>query len=1094
MSSAHPVPPDVLRAQNPWTLPMTGDWKFALTHGHIDAGKFVPGRQGGHGISASSSEEANPPENAFDGNDSTRWCASDNSFPQWLQADLGADRLVTAIGLQWENGGGQYRYRIEGRKAGGRWLPLADASSGPGKGDGTVSVQPVQVQFVRVTVLGQSGAMWASIREFQIHYTDAGKDTVWKPLARPVPASTPLPADDFASLNFDDKAWDHIPVPSNWEMFGYSTPTYNAVDDTVGQYRRWVKLPASWTGRKIVWHFDGALDGSEVWINGQKAGYHESGYTAWDIDLTGLVKPGEANLFAVRVSKSTPSDDCETGDFQCMGGIYRDTSLIAVPQTHVADITIRTPLDANDVNATLAATVQVSGTPGQPISITGNLYSANGNTDTGVQLSGTGVIASDGTATISLGAPVKAPALWSAEKPSLYYLVMQLSSGASQIERVEQRFGFKQIEFKNNMVLWNGRPIKCTGACRHDFWADRGFALTEKNWVQDVTMMKAANINAVRTSHYNHAQRFLELCEEKGLYVLDEIPYCWIGDKVKDPAYAPYLIQRAQETLARDKNRPCVLAWSIGNENPMGPDSQQVIDLVKSTDPTRPAFVSSQGPGNVKGQLWEDDHYPSPQKVDDIIRSGRPANFSENPHIFWQPETQSYDPGAHDLWSEALIGVWKKVWTAPTILGLFIWEWQNQGVADAKAPAPQLGPWGPDNLRQENDKGVVTAYRVPKPEWWIVKQVYSPVQVDTRPLVPKGEVFTVSITNRYAFTDLNELRCQWTTTRGDTVSEKAVKRISCAPGASVQASFYAPDGATKLHLDFLRDDQSSVVAVNLPVAGAPVPEPPAALPAGGALVTHDGTDTLTVTNKVQQIVFDKQSGTIKSWRVRGKDLVTGGPILNLGEAKPGGGRGFYRAPTPPAASNIAIAAARVDANGIIRVTITGAALSATNGTTLGALTSTYDIKPDAEVSVNWSLAWNGVNRNLWEEGLKIVLPFRNTRMKWYRDSYFTDYPAGHLGEPTGECGPADIEFRASKRNLHWLTLTDLSGAGVALLPVSGTPLIGRANSTPDGTILFASREVAGPRDFSGAWVATHDIKPRSGQSLTGAFTLRAIAP
>ncbi len=111
----------------------------------------------------------------------------------------------------------------------------------------------------------------------------------------------------------------------------------------------------------------------------QKAGYHESGYTAWDIDLTGLVKPGERNLFAVRVSKTTPSDDCETGDYQCMGGIYRDTSLIAVPQTHVADITVQTPLDANYQNATLNVAVQVAGTPGENVSITGDLIAAQDN-------------------------------------------------------------------------------------------------------------------------------------------------------------------------------------------------------------------------------------------------------------------------------------------------------------------------------------------------------------------------------------------------------------------------------------------------------------------------------------------------------------------------------------------------------------------------------------------------------------------------------------------------------------------------------------------------------------------------------------------
>ncbi|MDQ2732797.1 MAG: hypothetical protein M3Y56_14155, partial [Armatimonadota bacterium] len=337
--------------------------------------------------------------------------------------------------------------------------------------------------------------------------------------------------------------------------------------------------------------------------------------------------------------------DADTGDFQSMGGIYRDTSLIAVPQTHIADIVVRTPLDANYKNATLLTQLTINGAPGQTVDVVGNLMHSDGS-PTAVRLTGGGRIGADGIAQVEVSAPVEAPALWSAEKPNLYYIVFQMTSNGQPLERVEQRFGFKQIEVKNNIVLWNGMPIKCTGVCRHDFWADKGFALTEDNWVQDLTMMKAANINAVRTSHYNHAQRFLELCDEKGMYILDEVPYCWINDQVKDLAYAPYLLQRGLETVERDKNRPCVLAWSLGNENPNGIDSQMVMDLVRKTDPTRPAFVSGQDPASIKGQLWKDDHYPGPDSIDRYARDTRwGANITEHPHTFYEKEVQDYDPG-----------------------------------------------------------------------------------------------------------------------------------------------------------------------------------------------------------------------------------------------------------------------------------------------------------------------------------------------------------------------------------------------------------------------------------------------------------------
>ena len=1088
---AAPMPPDLLRAHNPWTLAMTGKWRFALTRGHIAADKQYQSDQSGvNGITASSNETQNPPQDAFDGATDTRWCADGDTFPQWLQADLGRTQPVADVTLAWERTTEQYRCRIEGSLDGKHWKTLADESAAPGIGDGPVPMKPAHIRFVRVTVLGTTGTGWASIRECRVNVVRGGRQVTWRPPAVKLAPATAR--DSFALNSFDDASWDNIPVPSNWEMLGYSPPTYNSVDNTVGLYRRWVTVPAAWAGKRILWHFDGALDGAEVFVNGRKAGYHESGYTAWDIDLTGLLKPGQRNLFAVRVSKTTPSDDCETGDFQCMGGIYRENYLVAVPQTHVSDIIVRTPLAPNYRDATLATQVRVQGAPGAAVVVTGTLLGVNGQ-KTPARLAGQGKIGAGGSVSIPLSAAVKAPKLWSAEKPNLYYVVYQLAQGGKPIERVEQRFGFRQIEIKNNIVLWNGRPIKCTGTCRHDEWADKGWALTDTQWKKDLTLMKAANINAIRTSHYNHAARFLELCDEKGMYILDEVPYCWIGDQVKDPKYAPYLLQRAQETLARDKNRPCVLAWSIGNENPSGPDSQQVTDLIKKTDPTRPAFVSCVSPNDIQGQSWEDDHYPGPDSVDHIAANPKwGANFSEHPHIFYQKETQDYDPGASDLWSEALQKTWDKLWQDPTILGSFIWEWQNQGIAD-KYPDKTRDLWyGPNHLRQENNKGIVTAYRVPKPEWWVVKMVYSPVVVGTRTVAPSAGACSVPLTNHYSFTDLKELTCRWTARNAAEVLKSGVLHIACPPMQSVRASFPAPEGMTTLRLEFDHPDGSSVVAANLAVDGTPLPAAPVALEAGGALTTQDGTDTLRVANDVQEIVFDKHAGTIQSWRVHGHDLLTGGPVLNLGEAKASNEKNAYRAPQPPVTDGAQVTATTGDGDAT-RVAVTSRVLTATGGSPLGTLTCTYDIHPDAEVTVHWTLDWTAPDISLWEEGLKLAVPTGLTQMRWQRDSFFTDYPAGHMGAPSGTCRAGDVLFRASKRGLHWLTLTDSRGAGLALLPAD-TPLVGRADAGPTGTMLFASREVAGPWDFSGAWVSDHDIHARMGQPLGGAFTLRAIAP
>jgi len=1099
LPAAAPMPPDRLRAHNPWNLPMTGLWRFHLAYGQIiKTGQFQPSAPVNTGLTASTSQTENPPENAFNGAADTRWCASSADYPQWLQADLGKARHVSGATIAWENAGDRYQCRIEGRLKGGKWKTLADATAAPGIADGPVTLTPADVRYVRITVTGTPGTHWASLREFQIRTTANGQEVAWRPPA-PKPVNTDVPAatrDAFASPGFNEAGagWHDMTVPSNWEMAGYSLPTYDKVDNTVGLYRRYVSVPAAWAGRRVYWHFDGALDGAEVFVNGQKAGYHESGYTAWDIDLTGLVKPGQRNLFAVRVSKTTPSDDCETGDFQAMGGIYRDTSLIAVPQTHVQDITVRTPLAPNYRDATLAADVQVNGTPGEAVSVAGSLVGADGRA-TPVRLVGQGRVGAGGTTTVALSAPVKAPKLWSAEKPNLYYLVLQMTSGGQPVERVEQRFGFKQIEVKNNVVLWNGMPIKCTGVCRHDFWADKGFALTEADWVKDLTLMKAANINAVRTSHYNHAQRFLELCDEKGMYILDEVPYCWINDQVKDIAYAPFLIQRGRETVARDKNRPCVLAWSLGNENPGGIASQKTLDVVRQTDPTRPAFVSGEDPAGMKGQLWKDDHYPGPDSIDRYARDTRwGANLTEHPHIFWEKSVQDYDPGASDVWSETLIKTWDKLWKAPNILGSFIWEWQSQGVADKNEDTTTDFYYGPDHLRQENNKGIVSAYRVPKPEWWIVKSVYSPVVIDTRTVSPAGGSCAVSITNHYSFTNLSELICRWTAMSGDTKLQTGVLPLNCGPMRSVTATVPAPAGMKTLRLEFLHSNGTSVIAYNLTAAGVPLPAAPAAMAAGGALTTSDSADTLTVGDSLQKLVFSKQTGAIRAWRVNHREMLSGGPTLNLGEGKKkiGDDKGFYKADGPPVTTGAQVSATP-GTDGAMRVTTTSTVLSGPGGATLGTLAATYNLKPSAEMTVDWTLNWTADDTILWEQGLTFALPPALAQMTWQRESYFTDYPAGHLGEPSGTAKAGDTLFRASKRGLHWLTLTDSAGVGLALLSSANTPLVGRANAGDTGTTLFASRELSGDNSLSGSWVADHNTHAVKGKSLSGSFALRAIS-
>jgi len=247
---------------------------------------------------------------------------------------------------------------------------------------------------------------------------------------------------------------------------------------------------------------------------------------------------------------------------------------------------------------------------------------------------------------------------------------------------------------------------------------------------------------------------------------------------------------------------------------------------------------------------------------------------------------------------------------------------------------------------------------------------------------------------------------------------------------------------------------------------------------------------LRVFNASQEIVFDKGTGTIRSWRVGNRSVLVGGPVLNLGEAKEGNERDYFRSAKPPVTSGAKVTLVP-GIGGVVRVNVAGEVLNGADNSALGRLSCTYDIAPNAEIRVGWKLDWTAPDARLWESGLKLSVPTDLSNMSWQRDSYFLDYPAGHLGEPSGTAKAGDVLFRASKRNLHWMSLTNAAGVGIALLP-QDQPLVARANPGSGNTTLFASREVAGLRGLSGSWVDNHNIDAKKGRSLSGAFIVRAV--
>ena len=340
-------------------------------------------------------------------------------------------------------------------------------------------------------------------------------------------------------------------------------------------------------------------------------------------------------------------------------------------------------------------------------------------------------------------------------------------------EQIDRQVGIREITIKDGILLVNGTRVKLTGICRHDVSATQGTAVGEELWTKDLTLMKAANINAIRCSHYPYGSGFYDLCDKMGFYVLEELPYCWVSPPMSrdnypggDPEMAPAFEQRARETLSRDKNHPCVIMWGIGNENygpKISPNLKIAADITKNTDPTRPRLVSGLPAGKYGVEL-DDVHYPTAKMSQDFTtdkrRSTWPLVMSEHPNVY--DVRRGADFGSLDLWTLVIQRSWETIWSCDSIVGSFLWEWQDRAVADqSKTKLYDFDTT--TGVSYLKNKGLVDAWRNPRPDYYAVKMEYSPIKVgDAADLTSKPGSAILDVTNRYSFTDLSTIKTTWT--------------------------------------------------------------------------------------------------------------------------------------------------------------------------------------------------------------------------------------------------------------------------------------------------------------------------------------------
>jgi beta-galactosidase len=688
----------------------------------------------------------------------------------------------------------------------------------------------------------------------------------------------------------DSAAWGTIPVPANWQMHGHGRPHYTNVrmpfreeppftpaDNPTGVYRRSFRIPASWSGRRTILHFGGADSVLAVYVDGVAVGLSKDARLPAEFDLTPLVRPGIDHELVAIVVQYSDASFLEDQDMWRLAGLHRSVSLHSTPLIHLADIKTTPHLDLATRTAELEVLVKVGfpknfPQPGTMVAVQlldprgrpvlKKPAAAEAHHDKGQEFRHAQAF-DRGFVRLRLSVPAPKLRLWSHEDPALYTVLVSLTPPKSSLDDASHaavRVGFRKVEVRQRDLLINGKRVLIKGVNRHDHHPDTAKALTLEDLRRDVVLMKRFNFNAVRCSHYPNDPRFLDLCDELGLYVIDETnaeSHDFHNTLCHDPRYATPWLDRALRMVVRDINHPSIIAWSLGNESGYGPAHDAAAGWVRHYDPSRilhyeGAISLWQGSSTIlHGSLATDLICPMYTGIDDLKqwldfadkhcpaapaphtslervadhapwnqpRDGRPRPPLRTPlHPLARPIILCEYSHAMGNSNGSLADYYRLFKTRAGIQGGFIWEWVDHGLRVKTADGREHFAYGGDFGDTPNDAnfvcdGLVSADRIPHPACHEHHRLAQPVAVSLVKVGPDrraGRSVVIRIRNEHDFTSLDAagLRATWTLLAdGQPVAEgvlPAAALKSLAPGASREVALALgalPAEAREFHLN-----------------------------------------------------------------------------------------------------------------------------------------------------------------------------------------------------------------------------------------------------------------------------------------------------
>lgn len=721
----------------------------------------------------------------------------------------------------------------------------------------------------------------------------------------------------FEAEDFDCKGWEDIRVPAHIQMEGYDKPQYVNVQypwdgheaiepgeiptqfNPVASYVKYFTVPENMQGKRLFVSFQGVESGFALWCNGSYVGYSEDTFTPSEFELTSYLKEGE-NKLAVQVFKWTSGSWCEDQDFFRFSGIFRDVYLYSIPDTHVSDIRIKTILNDTYDRGNLEIVLEAIGNGKVELILTRQ----------GEEAARTEVEIKDGQSTV-VELTIEQPALWSAEQPNLYNLMIQVTDNQEQLqELIPQRVGFRRFAIEDGIMKLNGKRIVFKGVDRHEFSSRRGRVPNHDELLRDIVTMKRNNINAIRTSHYPNDSALYALCDEYGLYLIDEcnmethgmwdmvgrgvwpIEKALPGDRQE---WKDLLLDRVNSMYQRDKNHPSIIIWSCGNESFGGSVIYEMSRLFHALDDTR--LVHYEGVCNDRRYNdtsdMESRMYPSAAYVKDFLQKDRskPYLLCEYTHAMGNS-----CGGMHkytDLTDEE-----------PLFQGGFIWDYIDQSIYHKDRYGKEVLGYGgdfDDRPCDYNFSGNGIAYggeRMPSPKMQEVKFNYQNISIQIQ-----DDQFTVINKNLFTNTDVYDCKISLTLDGrqiADTKVDIGVEPLSQQtyqlprwryltpwskeePWMATDAGEYVVTVSFVLKEDTLWAQRGHEVAFGQGIYEIEAPQQ--RKPQSYMKVT-DGTYNLGIKGEHFEVLFDKGGKGLVSYVYGGREMIKAIPKPN-----------FWRAPT-----------------------------------------------------------------------------------------------------------------------------------------------------------------------------------------------------